>query len=122
MIVGQVNSLHEAVIPIKVYDANGELIEWEATIDTGFSGYLTLPTIIIEQLQLFYDRSETYTLGDNNNVEFDIYRATLSWNGQDRPIFVLLTESAPLIGMSSLRGCSLFIDVIDGGSVHITSR
>ena len=55
-------------------------------------------------------------------MEFDIYRATLSWDGQDRAVFALETDGEALIGMGSLRGYSLFIDVIDGGEVHITAR
>ena len=122
MIVGQVNARNEAVIPVKAYDVSGQLVELKATVDTGFSGYLTLPAITIAQLQLVYDRTETYTLGDNNDVDFDLYRATLSWDGHDRSVFVLATESEPLIGMSCLRGYGLFIDVVDGGVVHITAR
>jgi clan AA aspartic protease len=97
-------------------------VELAAAIDTGFSGYLTLPAATISRLQLTFDRTETYTMGDNNDVDFDLYRAMLSWDGQDRNIFVLSTESEPLIGMLSLRGYSLFIDVVDGGVVRITAR
>jgi len=122
MILGQVNARNEAVILVKAYNINGQLAELEATVDTGFSGYLTLPAVIIAQLQLSYDRTETYTLGDNSDVEFDLYSATLSWDGQDRTVFVLSTESEPLIGMSSLRGYGLFIDVVDSGAVRITAR
>ena len=122
MITGQVNARNEAIILVQVYDALGNLVELEATVDTGFSGYLTLPAVTIIQMQLFYDRTETYTLGDNNDVALGVYRATLSWDGQDRAVFVLSTESDPLIGMLSLRGYSLFIDVVDGGNVRITAR
>jgi clan AA aspartic protease len=121
MITGQVNAHQQAVIPIKVYDVNRQLAELTATIDTGFTGYVTLPAARFTQLQLAYDRTETYTLG-NNDVDFDLYRATLSWDGQGRDVFVLSTESEPLIGMSSLRGYTLFIDVIDGGEVRIAAR
>lgn len=122
MIIGQVNARNEAMIPIKIYDAHGQLMELEATIDTGFSGYLTLPAATITQLQLSYDRTETYTLGDNNDVDFDLYRAKLSWDGQDRAVFALSTESEPLVGMLSLRGYTLFVDVVDGGAVRVAVR
>ena len=79
MVLGQVNLRNEAVIPVEIYDRNGLIVELEATVDTGFSGHLTLSTAAISQLELRYDRTETFTLGDNNNVDFDVYRATLSW-------------------------------------------
>jgi clan AA aspartic protease len=122
MILGQVSARYEAIIPIKIYDVNRQIVDLDATVDTGFSGYLTLPTATIRQLQLTYDRTETYTLGDNNDVDFDLYRGMLFWDGQDRNVFVLSTESEPLIGMSSLHGYTLFIDVVDGGAIRIAVR
>ncbi len=121
MIKGQVNLRNEAAIPVRVYDRNGRIAELEATVDTGFSGHLTLPSDTISQLELTYDRTETYTLGDNNDVDFDIYRLTLLWDGKDRPVVVLASESEPLVGMSCLRGYSICIDVIDGGAVSIAA-
>ena len=109
MIVGQVNARTKAVIPLQIYDAYGQLVHLDVTVDTGFSGYLTLPSVTITQLQLIYDRTETYTLGDNNTVDFDLYRATLCWDGQDRLVFVLSTESEPLVGMSTLRGYAVYL-------------
>lgn len=96
MIIGQVNSRNEAIIPIKVLDVFGQLVEVEATVDTGFSGYLTLPVVTIAKLQMLYDRTGTYTLGDNNDVDFELYCATLFWDGQNRSVFVLGVVRASL--------------------------
>lgn len=122
MIIGQVSARYEAVIPVEIYADDGRTVELAATVDTGFSGCLTLPSAVIEKLHLEYDRTEIYTLGDNNDVAFDVYRATLLWDGRPRNVSVLLTESEPLGGMSLLRGYSLFIDVVDGGTVRISER
>jgi clan AA aspartic protease len=103
-----------------VYDILGQSSEIEAMIDTGFSGYLTLPASVIAQLALTYDRSEKYELGDNSEREFEIYRIRISWDGQDRTVFALSTESDPLVGMSTFRGCDIFIAVVDGGDIRIT--
>jgi clan AA aspartic protease len=122
MILGQVNARREAIIPIQIRAVLGQTLDIEGTIDTGFSGYLTLPPTLIATLQLRYDRTEVYTLGDNSDVVFDIYQATLGWDGRDRDVFVLETESKPLVGMSLLHGHHLFVDVIDGGEVRIQAR
>jgi clan AA aspartic protease len=103
-------------------DAGGQAIDLQATIDTGFSGHLTLPLGVIATLQLPYDRAEIYTLGDNSDVAFDLYSATLIWDGRDRPVFVLSSGSEPLFGMSLLHGFYLFVDVVDGGEVLIQPR
>jgi clan AA aspartic protease len=122
MIIGQVNARREAVIPLQVRDLQGQTFDLQATIDTGFSGSLTLPLALLTALQMSYDRTEIYTLGDNNDVSFDLYSGTVVWNGQDRDVFVLATESAPLVGMSMLHGSHLFMDVVDGGEVRIERR
>jgi clan AA aspartic protease len=122
MIRGQVNARREAIIPVQIRAVLGQTLDIEATVDTGFSGYLTLPPTLIATLQLRYDRTEVYTLGDNSDVVFDIYQATLGWDGRDRDVFVLETESKPLVGMSLLHGHHLFVDVIDGGEVRIQAR
>jgi len=119
LISGQVNDRYEAVISISGYNAQVQLVTLEATIDTGFSGYLTLPADVITQLGLVYDRSEKYTLGDNSEREFEVYRITLSWDGEDRTVVALSTESNPLVGMALLRGSDMFISVIDGGEIRI---
>jgi clan AA aspartic protease len=117
-----VSARKEAIITVPVRDRRGQLREVEATIDTGFSGYLTLPPALIAALQLPYDRTEVYTLGDNSNVAFDLHSATVVWDGQDRAVFVLASGSRPLVGMSLLQGYHLFVDVVDGGEVRIEAR
>lgn len=52
MIKGQVNALYEAVVPVRLQDARGAIHEFEAVLDTGFNGTLTLPPDLITTLQL----------------------------------------------------------------------
>jgi len=47
MIAGWVNAYYEAVIPIHLQDATGNIHEFEAILDTGFNGTLTLPSELI---------------------------------------------------------------------------
>ncbi len=98
MIIGQVNSRTEAVIPITIQDSAGLAVTLDAVIDIGFSGYLTLPLARIITLQLSYSTTQTYALGNNTQVNFDLYDATLVWDGQERDILVLASEAHPLVG------------------------
>ena len=68
MIRGQVTPRTEAVIPLQALDPGGQAIDLHATVDTGFSGYLTLPRPLITALQLPYDRTEVYMLGDSSTI------------------------------------------------------
>ena len=119
MIIGQVNPRTEAVIPVLIQDVAGHLLMQDAVIDTGFSGYLTLPLATITGLQLPFLISRVYSLGNNAQVNFDIYKAIVLWDGQQRDIQVLASEAYPLIGMSLLKGFRLTIDVVDGGEIRI---
>jgi clan AA aspartic protease len=120
MIQGQVNPRTEAVIPIMIRDAAVHLLTEDAVIDTGFSGYLTLPLATITALQIPFLSSRVFSLGNNAQANFDIYKATLLWDGQDRDIQVLASEAHPLVGMSLLKGFRIMIVAVDGGEVRIT--
>ncbi len=122
MILGQVNPRIQVVIPIMIRDATGNLLTLDGIIDTGFSGYLTLPLATITALQLPFLNSRVFSLGNNAQVNFDIYKATLLWDGQDRNIQVLASEAHPLVGMALLKGYRITIDAVDGGTVRIEPR
>jgi clan AA aspartic protease len=98
------------------------MVDVEAAIDTGFSGFLTLPIQLIQTLDLAFDRSDIFMLGDDRKVEFDLYQAELIWDGEPKAVRVLATEGTPLVGMSLLEGCHLFVDVIAGGEVRVERR
>ena len=52
MIHGVVSSRCEAILPIVVGNTNGKRQFIEAVIDTGFNGFLTLPSALIATLEL----------------------------------------------------------------------
>jgi clan AA aspartic protease len=122
VIRGQVTSQRRAVISLQLVDATGLLVDIEAYVDTGFSGFLTLPLELIQVLQLPYDGSDIFTLAGDSEVEFDLYQVTLIWDGGDRKVRVLAAAGTPLIGMSLLEGFHLFMDVVAGGEVRIEQR
>jgi hypothetical protein len=47
------------------------------------------------------------------------YRATVSWEGNDRQIPVLESDGGPLVEMALLYGHELRMQVVDGGLVTI---
>ena len=122
MISGQINSNIEAVISVPIRDNDGQICTCQAVIDTGFSGYLTLPLSLVSTLQLPIIETRAFTLGDNQRVDFDIYSATIVWDGDVREILALASEAFPLVGMSLLKGFHLSMDIIDGGEVSLVSR
>ena len=94
----------------------------EAVIDTGFTGFLTLPPAVMTDLRLRYRGRGWATLADGSEVPFDVYGVTVHWDGLPRHIEVDEADSTPLVGMRLLDSHNLNIEVVDGGRVVIQAR
>lgn len=121
MITGVVNADREATIRLVVISPSGEQQEIEAIIDTGFTGFLTLPAVLIAALGLPWLCRQPGILADGSVDVFDVYTATVLWDGQSRTVGVEAADAEPLVGMSLLDHHSLRIDVLAGGVVTITA-
>ena len=119
MMQGVVNQRCEATLPLFVRNASGQVQVIDAVIDTGFNGFLTLPSSIITALDLPWNGSDIVTLGDGSETFFDLYSVTVLWDGQYREIDVAESETDPLIGMSLLYKYGLRIDAVEGGIVRV---
>jgi len=117
MITGIITVAREAVISLLVRGPNGQEQELEAVIDTGFDGSLTLfPTLIIA-LGLPWRRRGRALLADGNESVFDIYEATVMWDGRARRVSVDEVDVMPLVGMALLYGYELTMQIVEGGKV-----
>ena len=118
MIIGKITAQQEAAIELEVGGLN-QSVKIEAVIDTGFSGYLTLPSVLINRLKLQQAGEQIAILGDENRVILKRYIASVLWHEVERDVYVLQAEGGPLIGMSLLYGSRLTLDVVTGGDVMI---
>lgn len=109
----------EAVIALEVLGANGRRAWIEAVVDSGFTGYLTLPNEVAMSLSLAPRGSRDAVLADGRVVDLDVYRARVVWHDQERSVSVLGAEGAPLAGMALLSGSELRIRVVGGGEVAV---
>lgn len=119
MIAGLVTGDRQAVIHLTVRGPAGQEQEIEAIIDTGFDGWLSLPSSVIVPLDLVWRQRGRALLADGRESVFDIYEATVVWDGEARRVPVDEAETAPLVGMSLLEGCELTVQVRSGGNVII---
>jgi clan AA aspartic protease len=117
MITGIVTVAREAVISLTVRGPNGQEQEIETVIDTGFDGSLTLPSALITALGLPWRRRGRALLADGNESVFDIYEATVMWDGTARRVSVDEVEVMPLVGMTLLYGYELTVQIVEGGRV-----
>lgn len=120
MIAGKVNADYEPIVRISVCDTSGQVHEQNAIVDTGFNGWLSLPPDFITALGLSWQRRGRAILADGSESIFDIYEATVIWDGQLLTIPVDEADSEPLIGMSLMDGYELTVQAMDGGIVTLT--
>ncbi|WP_204154323.1 clan AA aspartic protease [Leptolyngbya sp. CCY15150] len=119
MIQGIVNQRCEATLPLVIGNTSGQRQLVNTVIDTGFNGFLTLPSSIISALDLPWNASDRVTLGDGRETLFDLYAVTVIWDGQYYEIDVAESDTEPLIGMALLYGYRLQMDIVEGGIVRL---
>jgi clan AA aspartic protease len=121
MIIGNVNTSREAIIQLSVIGENNQKQGIRAVIDTGYTGYLTLPSAVITTLGLTWYMQQEGILGDGSLCMFNVYEASVIWDGQIRSVEINESEADPLVGMGLLEGFELKIQGVAGGLVTITA-
>lgn len=118
MIVGQVRK-REAVIPLTIRGSAGHELEIKAIVDTGHTGWLTLPPEMIAELNLPWYGFGQGTLADGSVVSYDVYLAKVLWDERFRKVRVSELAATPVVGMSLLRGCELRMQTRSRGRITI---
>jgi clan AA aspartic protease len=121
VIAGSVNTDREAIISLQVVDAGGQPHAVEAIIDTGFSGFLTLPPSTIALLGPVLRGHHQVILGDGSVGLLDVHVGTVLWDGQPRLIDIDCANTDPLVGMSLLDGYALYVEVRAGAGMTISA-
>ena len=122
MIEGLVNGALEAAVSLSVEGAAGRSREIDAVVDTGFTGFLTLPAALVAELGLPFAYIGRAFLANDEEVEFDVHDVTVLWDGQPRQVRAAASGSIPLIGMLLLEGHDLTVQVREGGRVVIQAE
>lgn len=116
---GVVNVEFEPIIPLSIRRADGTRLQQDAIVDTGFNGWLSLPPDLITQLKLTWKRRGRAILGDGSECVFDIYEASVIWDGTLIAIPVDEADSEPLVEMSLMEGYQLTMQIFAGGQVEL---
>lgn len=119
MIHGEVNADLEAIVPLLIRDAAGQVHQIEAIVDTGFSGFLTLSPALVAAMGLPWLCEDEGVLADGSAVAFNVHRARVMWDGQPREIDTEAVDVQSLIDMAMLEGHQAAIEVKIGGNVTI---
>jgi clan AA aspartic protease len=120
MINGQVVAHHVLVtIPLQLPHQPEMAVAF--VVDTGFTGFLTLPLAMVTALNLSFLRRISANLADGSTIFLSVYSATIVWDGAPRDVEILATGRQPLLGTLLLDGYKLTADFEDGGTVTIDS-
>ena len=107
------------LIRIVVRGYRGRQREVEAVVDTGYTGWLTLPPAVIDDLKLRWRTFGRGTLADGSTSLFDVYQANIVWDARVRRVFVDEFDATPLVGMALMWGFELKMHVRAQGNVAI---
>ena len=106
-------------VELSLAGPNGQAINVEFVLDTGFTGVTTLAPEACMALELPFLRIQPAGLADGSPLLLDVYQATLLWDHEQRKIEVLALEGAPLIGMTLLEDSDVHFQGRDGGLITI---
>jgi clan AA aspartic protease len=120
MMTGHVTNLH-AWLPVVLRPPGQPDLAIEFVIDTGFTGFLTLPLTAVNTLRLPFLHRIPADLADSSTVELDVFLVTIMWNGVERQIPLLGIGQRPLLGTSLLADCELIIEFSERGQVFVNS-
>jgi clan AA aspartic protease len=119
MMTGRVTALREATLRLTVIGPDQRPQAVDAVLDTGFNGFLTLPSHVVHTLRLPFVGHRRATLGDGSIAVLDLYLATVLWHEQEREVLVLQADGGPLVGMALLYGSRVVLHIVDDGDVLI---
>lgn len=94
-------------------------IPFDATVDTGFTGFLTLQPDAISQLGLPLVINRPAVLADGAIGHYDVHVGRVVWHGEERIVPVYSIDSDPLVGMALLWNSRLTMDFTANGLVTI---
>lgn len=118
MIVGTVRR-RQPLIRLTIRGFGGRQQDVEAVVDSGYTGWITLPPTIIAALRLRWQTFGRGVLADGSVSAFDVYQANLLWDGHLRRVFVDEFNAVPLVGMALLRGYECCMQVRARGKITI---
>jgi len=119
MINGGVGPRLDPRIPLTFLDSAGSPLIIDATIDTGFAGFLAMSRSLIAHLTLSYMGDYPLELADGTEVLCPCYEARVEWFGKVRTVRAYELGPDLLVGINFLWGKRLKIDVIVGGIVTV---
>ncbi len=107
------------ILPVRFVLAAEMVFSVDFVVDTGFNGYLTLPTGAVGAMNLPLFSTTAAILADGTQSLIPTHVATIDWHGQELSVPVLAMGSKPLLGVSLLNQNRLVVEFIEDGAVEL---
>lgn len=120
MRVGKVSAVDGSFVPsisITMHRADGEDLEIEALMDSGFSGEVALPMSVVEDLGLVYARGHIVVLADGSYRQVETFKGAVFFAGEWHDVTVYSTGGGPAVGMRLMQGAKICFEAIPEGSI-----
>ena len=91
----------------------------DALLDSGFTGAVSLPSVVVDDLGLEWSGEQSVTLGDGSDVSVDIYEGMVGFAGKWYRCAILATGDVPTVGMHLLRGARISFQAEPGGDISL---
>lgn len=110
MIRGIVNDNDEPILPITLILKRTPQ-KYQAVIDTGFNGYLSVPEVLVHQSRWFFAGYEEYEIATGKKVEEQVYLGRVIFDHVTFVTHVVASRAGDiLIGTKLLSNKTLHID------------
>jgi clan AA aspartic protease len=119
MIRGIVTANREPVVSLRVRGPGGAVVDVDLVVDTGFTGALVLPAVVVATLALPWRSGGTAVLADGSTHQTDYYEAELEWGPGWLSVLAMSVGPEALLGMRLLAAHRLAVEGSPGGLVEI---
>ena len=119
MVEGVVNARLQAIITLPVIGPSGHTWNVVSVVDTGFSDFLTLPLVVVEELGLEFAYNLEAMLASGSMETLPVFATTIIWDGRTRDVRAIASHGMSLIGMRMLENQDLHVEVVKGGRVVV---
>ena len=122
MKIGRVRSVGgglAATLEIEIRWSTGRSKTFNAFLDTGFNGAVSLPAENVAELGLPLVTERTVILGDARDVRMRVHAGRVRFADEWHRCPVLATGDVPLVGMQLIEGAKVCFEAVEGGDIEI---
>ena len=106
MMHGEFMESSQIVVLLTLRGEDGREEQVEVVVDTGFTGFLVLPSRIIRDLGLVQLDINEMVLANGSIVRMAVYEVFISWHEEEKAVLAYAGEGTPFLGCPSYAAAS----------------